>query len=339
VAQEFLGAHPVEPGREEQDPPAGRGIPPEDLEKAAEIESNGWEWLEAVEPLAAPDLREVEPEALDARLRDLVEKRERWDEVFGALALAFVRMRLATRLGFAGLGQHLAERLGMSRRAFEQRVWLERRMEELPQLRHARERGDLTYEKARLVAGVADAGSVNAWIRRAGEATCAELERAVASAEDAQACVRETLEARVPGRVAGILFAALRAAAEASGEPLDPGACLVRVARHFVETWEPLLRRRRTPSRRVQERDGGWCKAPGCSRPSAHGHHVVLRFRGDGDGLENTVSLCAPHHLRGIHGGLLRVTGTAPDGLAWRLRSGAPLGASAAGGRPVPVAA
>ncbi|HZR08223.1 MAG TPA: hypothetical protein VFA79_06550, partial [Myxococcales bacterium] len=31
----------------------------------------------------------------------------------------------------------------------------------------------------------------------------------------------------------------------------------------------------------------------------------------------NLVSICAAHHLRGIHGGLLRVTGSAPDGLVW----------------------
>ena len=332
MAQEFLGAHATELGEDEMARPAGPAegaIPPEELAKALEIESNGWEWLQAVEPVAAPELREMEPGALDARLRELVEKRESWDEIFGVLALGFVRKGLARQLGFSSLGHYLQERLGMSRRAFEQRVWLERRMEELPQLRYALERGEVSYEKARLVANVADFDSVNGWIRRAGEMTCAELERAVEAARDAQACARGTLEARGPERVAGLLNAELRAAAEASGEPLDPAGCLATVARHFVEVWGPLLRCRSTPARRVQERDGWWCKTPGCSRPSAQGHHIILRSHGGGEDPGNKVALCAPHHLRGVHRGLIRVSGTAPDGLVWELRSGAPLEGSA----------
>lgn len=331
IAQEFLCAHPTELGEGELDGPTGPaegGIPPEELEKALEIESNGWEWLEAVKPLAAPELRQMEPEALDARLRELVEKRESWDEIFGVMALGFVRKGLARQLGFSNLGHYLEERLGMSRRAFEQRVWLERRMEELPQLRYALERGELSYEKARLVANAADFDSVNRWIRRAAGMTCAELERAVEAARNAQACARGTFEARVPERVVGLVDAALEAAADVSGEILDPAGCLATVARHFVQVWGPLLERRGTPSRRVQERDGWWCKTPGCSRPSAQDHHIILRSHGGGEDLGNHVALCAPHHLRGIHGGLIRISGTAPDRLVWELRSGARLGPS-----------
>jgi hypothetical protein len=199
-------------------------------------------------------------------------------------------------------------------------------MEELPQLRNALERGEVSYEKARLVAGAADFDSVNGWIRRAWGMSCVELELAVEVARDAQACARGQLEARVPERVAGLLDAALRAAAEASGEPLDPATCLARVARHFVEVWGPLLERRSTPSRRVQERDGWRCRTPGCSRPSAHDHHLIFSSQGGSDDPGNRTALCAPHHLRGIHGGLIRVSGTAPDRLVWELRSGKRLG-------------
>ncbi len=31
------------------------------------------------------------------------------------------------------------------------------------------------------------------------------------------------------------------------------------------------------------------------------------------------MTLCAFHHLRGVHAGLLRCTGKAPDGLRWEL--------------------
>jgi hypothetical protein len=44
-----------------------------------------------------------------------------------------------------------------------------------------------------------------------------------------------------------------------------------------------------------------------------------LRAQGGGDEPENLLALCACHHLRGIHGGHLRVHGKAPDGLRWEL--------------------
>jgi hypothetical protein len=329
MALEFLGSHPVEPREEDlgtRPRPAEGGIPPEELERALEFESNGWDWLEAVEPLAAPELQEMDPEALDAKLQELVEKRTSWDELFGVLARGFVRAGLSQSLGFANLGQYVRERLGMSRRAVEQRVWLERRMEDLPQLRHALARGDVSYEKARLVAGVADFATVNEWIHRAGELTCVDLEAAVEAARDAQACARRRLEVRVPERVAGLLDEALRAVAEAWGGPVDPAGCLALLARHFVQVWGPILERRNDARTRVMERDGGRCTTPGCSRASAQNHHVVRRSQGGGDDPGNLTAVCAPHHLRGIHGELIRVSGTAPHGLVWELRSGVRLG-------------
>jgi hypothetical protein len=267
----------------------------------------------------------MEPRALDARLKALVRRREDWDEIFGMLARLFARKSLATELGYANLGHYSKERLGMSRRALEQRVWLERRMEELPQLRHALSRGEVSYEKARLLAGVADFDSVNGWIRRAEGMTCAELTRAIAGTEDAQVCARGKLGARMPAWVAGLLAVALRRAEEVFGKELFPGESLILVAWHFVYTWGPLLWRQGQPSK-VQRRDGGWCTAPGCSRPSAQDHHLVFRSHGGGNDPGNQTALCAPHHLRGVHGGRLRVSGTAPDRLVWELADGTPLG-------------
>jgi hypothetical protein len=52
---------------------------------------------------------------------------------------------------------------------------------------------------------------------------------------------------------------------------------------------------------------------------AAHGHHIVFRSAGGSDDPKNLVSLCATHHLRGIHGGTVRVWGEAPDRLHWQL--------------------
>ena len=48
-------------------------------------------------------------------------------------------------------------------------------------------------------------------------------------------------------------------------------------------------------------------------------HHIVFRSAGGSNDLENRVALCAFHHLRGLHGGTIRYTGRAPDGLRFDL--------------------
>jgi hypothetical protein len=81
------------------------------------------------------------------------------------------------------------------------------------------------------------------------------------------------------------------------------------------------------PRYRTFERDGWLCKVPGCtSMQNLQDHHIIFRSRGGSDDPGNRVALCAFHHLRGVHGGRLRCTGRAPDGLTWQIgiRPGAP---------------
>jgi hypothetical protein len=100
---------------------------------------------------------------------------------------------------------------------------------------------------------------------------------------------------------------------------LDDGRCLVRVARHFVESWPGHGKKARTLSQKVRERDLGRCQMPGCSRRATHAHHVDFRSHGGADTEDNLVALCACHHLRGVHGGYIRVWGRAPDQLVWEV--------------------
>ncbi len=96
-----------------------------------------------------------------------------------------------------------------------------------------------------------------------------------------------------------------------------------RMLRHVIAAWERLPRHRDP----VFARDGWRCTVPGCSsRRNLHDHHVNFRSRGGGNGLENRTTICAAHHLHGVHDQTVRVSGTAPDGLAWDLgiRSDAP---------------
>ncbi len=89
------------------------------------------------------------------------------------------------------------------------------------------------------------------------------------------------------------------------------------LAEHFIETWRPLLKLANTLQRRVRARDNHFCQVPGCSRAAVHTHHIIPVSQGGSDDPENLISLCAAHHLCGIHGGRMRVTGTAPDNLVW----------------------
>jgi len=76
----------------------------------------------------------------------------------------------------------------------------------------------------------------------------------------------------------------------------------------------------------VVERDGYRCTVPGCtSRRNLHDHHLRFRSAGGSDEPGNRVTLCACHHQRCLHAGILRVRGRSPDGLVFELglRSGA----------------
>ena len=75
---------------------------------------------------------------------------------------------------------------------------------------------------------------------------------------------------------------------------------------------------------RIFERDGWRCAVPGCtSYRNLHAHHIQPRSRGGGDEDENQITLCAWHHLRGVHAtGVVRIArggqrfelGVRPDG-------------------------
>jgi hypothetical protein len=91
------------------------------------------------------------------------------------------------------------------------------------------------------------------------------------------------------------------------------------IARHFTDTWGPAVEVRNTVRNRVIQRDHGYCKVPGCSREAGHGHHVDYKSHGGSDGEGNRASLCVGHHLHGVHGGKIRIHGTAPDALVFEL--------------------
>ena len=247
---------------------------------------------------------EEEEEWTRLRVRLSPEDRATVDE---ALAIAGGVMPGSTR----------PQRLGLSPRAVEQRAALERRLWQVPALRAARD-GGLSYEKVRLLARLPDR-EIEGWLPRARVLTCVALGAALEDRDEAQMRAARVLRARVPVRTALLLQDAFRAVRAAEGRLLDDGRCLVCLARHFGDIWRPHAKKARTLSQKVRERDLGRCQVPGCSRRAVHAHHVERRSRGGLDVAENLVALCACHHLRGIHGGYIRVWGRAPDALVWEV--------------------
>ncbi len=149
--------------------------------------------------------------------------------------------------------------------------------------------------------------------------TCIELKRTVLADEERKMCARGELALALPGSVSELFHEACRAVSAAAKRLVPTADAWAVMCAHFVLTWGAVPRTRRTRSRRVRERDGGWCSVPGCSRPAAHAHHVRFRSHGGGHGDENQTGICASHHLHGIHKGYVRVRGRAPDALVWEL--------------------
>ena len=132
-------------------------------------------------------------------------------------------------------------------------------------------------------------------------------------------CARGAFQAWLPRATSLLVAAAFHAARKAAGRPLSAGECLVAIAQHFIDLWGPAVAGRNTLQARIRKRDRHFCQTPGCSRPAAHAHHLQPRTQGGSDEESNLVSLCAAHHLRGIHDGRMRVTGTAPGNLRWEV--------------------
>ena len=105
---------------------------------------------------------------------------------------------------------------------------------------------------------------------------------------------------------------------------------------HALESWGIGSARVRKEFE-VFARDGWRCTAPGCSSyRNLHDHHIVFRSAGGSDELSNRTTLCAWHHLRGVHAGVIGCRGTAPYELEFALglrATGPPLAVYLSGDR------
>jgi hypothetical protein len=97
------------------------------------------------------------------------------------------------------------------------------------------------------------------------------------------------------------------------------GEALGAMLDHTLSSWG-ALDKKVAARYRVFDRDGWLCAVPGCtSMQNLHDHHIRFRSACGSNALENRVTLCAFHHLRGVHAARLRCVGRAPDGLTWQM--------------------
>ena len=132
-----------------------------------------------------------------------------------------------------------------------------------------------------------------------------------------------------PREITRLVRAVLCTVQRRAGPPTSEGEAFGWMLDHAIAVWSVDVHgRTRVPRKhRVFERDGWRCTVPGCSSyRNLHEHHIVFRSRGGSHALANRTTLCAAHHLRGVHAGVVRCTGEAPADLRFELgvRSGQP---------------
>ena len=288
-----------------------------------------------VAPLLA-DLGTADAFELDARLRRVVAEEQRLDAELAPL-LAVVP----------------PERLGLSPRKARALRRIERAAAGCPELRAAFRNGRLSWVQVQAILPVlfldGSARSRARWIEHAEQVSVRRLyddvgralsvgradlqsdlqtdRRTCAQSRDMEATCSEPETARfffaAPPDVARLFRAVVcsvrRHVERAAGRLPSEGDAVEWMFEHAYEAWGAKDRRVRR-EHRVFERDGWRCTVPGCSSfRNLQDHHIVFRAAGGSDALANRTTLCAWHHLRGVHAARVRCRGTAPGALVFEL--------------------
>jgi hypothetical protein len=345
VAAEVLSAVPLEVQPEELPPvsPAPKPAsgcsaegPGEERWPGGEKDASG-ELPSFLRSLVA-GLDDADPFDLDARLRRAVGLEQRLDAELGEHLLQ--RTRRPSLAGAPRLDRHAREALGISPRKARGLLRVARVGRRIPALRDAWRAGRISWAQAQAIvpALLEEPARAEAWIERARRTTVRRLEEEAeaAGAEKARQAGAQAsrsgesrhLQWTGPADAIALMRATLCTVRRRFGLGSD-GEALGAMLDHAILAWGGNRPVRKAWS--LFERDGWRCRVPGCtSHRELHDHHIVFRSAGGGDEPENRVTLCAFHHLRGVHGGRpsVRVGGRAPGGLRFELglrRGGPPL--------------
>ncbi len=315
--------------------------------------------IAALECSAATD-----PFTLDARLRDVERAIQRIDCELGGLLVLALERRIHRGFGFARFADYVEDRLDFCARKAWLLIAIERQAaSHSGELASAYREGRLSYLAVSALLSVMSPRHGAAWIARAQAVTLRRLEDEVewaldrrdASGSDAfeapapppldhnvraerlSVLERERVQMRahgepdstarsveltlrIPSEVASLAeqtMLALRRGGESRGSAFE------RMVAQALLEWMSAPKHRDP----VFERDGWRCAVPGCrSRRNLHDHHVLFRSLGGGNARDNRITVCASHHLHGLHTGRIRARGHAPLGIVWDMPLGKLLG-------------
>lgn len=310
-------------------------------------------------------LEQTDAFELDARLlRGLQLEQKRLARI-GPPLLRVASKRLFQLRGQRSFDAYVRDQLALSPSTARAVLRLERLALSSGSFRRAWRRGRVTWTRAHALAPLLELeGSRRwhgAWLARASQVTVRRLkddvDDAIARMEldpaglallpaglrtgapprrsRARVCVRFSAPRSVARLFRAVLASVQRRIERRYGRTASEGEAFEAMLEHALESWgldRPLARKYA-----VFERDDWRCTVPGCtSLRNLQDHHIRFRSAGGSDALENRTTLCAFHHLRGVHAGRVRCTGRAPEGLSFELglRAGAkPLMRYAAGDR------
>jgi hypothetical protein len=259
-------------------------------------------------PLAglAAGLAEASPREVDRRLGAAIAFLQGVDLEAGRILRELADRRLYRELGFESVERYAAERIDVSGRTARRLIALARAGQRVPALARAFGEGSITAFQAHAVARVADRASAAAWVERARAVTLRRLEDDVAARIET-AGRPAVIAFRAPPRVAALLRGAVQRVGSLEALLAHAIVTWVRAGAEFTDYAD-------------FERDGFRCTVPGCTaRRSLHSHHLRFRSARGPDLPWNRTTLCAFHHLRGVHLGTLRIRGRAPDALVFEL--------------------
>jgi hypothetical protein len=287
------------------------------------------------------DADALDPFALDARMRAVLRAMRRIDWQVGRLLRVFLDRRLYRLMLFPSAARYVTERLGLSARKARSLIALERKTWEADAFGAAYRAGELSWVRALTVLPVVADRTAAAWVDRAATVPLRRLSDEVEWAltvrdglapiapppagaslalDERQLCTRpdwEFPDAEVTFSAPVAVVALLRTAIIAFAHPHDSlVGGLESLLLHVKAEWERQPRHRDP----VFARDGWRCAVPVCTaRRELHDHHLLFRSRGGGNARENRITLCAWHHLRGVHAGRVRAEGEAPDAITWEI--------------------
>ncbi|HXC52890.1 MAG TPA: HNH endonuclease signature motif containing protein [Candidatus Limnocylindrales bacterium] len=303
----------------------------------------------------------TDPFTLDARLRGIERAIQRIDCELGGLLVLALERRIHRAFGFTRFADYVEDRLDFCARKAWLLIAIERQAaSHSGELASAYREGRLSYLAVSALLPVTGSRHDAAWIARAQAVTLRRLEdevewaldqrdassgsesfeapapppldhdvraerlsvlerervqmRAHGEADSTARSVELTL--RVPSEVASLAeqtMLALRRGGESRGSAFE------RMVAQALLEWMSAPKHRDP----VFERDGWRCAVPGCrSRRNLHDHHVLFRSLGGGNAQGNRITVCASHHLHGLHAGRIRARGRAPLGIVWDMPLG-----------------